>query len=67
MEIIETNSEGANIHLSRYDLAILANALENISQHMPAAEIESKLGCDPIEVKRLLEKFSRVYESVVGS
>jgi len=67
MEIVEANSEGATVHLSRYDLAVLANGLDDICQRVAGSEIEARMGCAPIEVQRLREKFSKIYDVVINA
>ena len=67
METVETNTEGATVHFTRYDLALLANALDDIGQRLPGPEIEARLGCFPVEVQRLREKFTHLYNAVINS
>ena len=67
MEAVEITSEGAMVHFSRYDLAILTSVLKELCHDVDPAEFAEKMGCSLLEVQRLLEKFDKTNETIINS
>ncbi len=67
MQIIEMSSEGAMVQLTRYDLELLHDALNELCRHLDADAFETKMGHPLRDGQSLLEKLAKTYRGVVGS
>ena len=58
MEVLRREPQGAEIRLSRRELAIINNALNEICHGIDLPEFATRIGAEPAAARRLLAEFS---------
>ena len=57
MEVLRRNPHAAEIRLTRGELAIISNALNEICHGIDLPEFATRIGAEPAEARRLLAEF----------
>jgi hypothetical protein len=57
MEVLRLDPHAAEVRLTRSELAIINNALNEICHGIEVPEFATRIGAEPAEVKRLLAEF----------
>lgn len=64
MEIIELNSKSASIELTRKELTVLANAINEAREAIEEWEFSTRVGAGPVEAEDLRQKLKALLVSM---
>ncbi len=67
MEIIEQRPNATLVLLSKAEIGIINNALNEVCNGVDIPEFETRLGCTLSVAKNLLERMGQAYELIHGS
>lgn len=64
MQIIRTNRESATVQLTKKELIILANAINESQEAVESWEFSTRMGADPTEAEQLRVKIKELLASM---
>ena len=67
MEFIEQRSDGALVLLSKDEVGIIGNALNEVCNGIHIRGFETRMSCTLVEVKGLLKKMGQTYKMLSDS